>query len=73
MFYFHIYNTLVVSKRKAKTNMEVLKFNKMGWRIYEYLLYIYYTMLEMFIIKGSKIKGPTLLSAHSPGKNSAST
>lgn len=40
--------------------MEMLKFNKR----YEYLLYIYYIMLEMYIIKKSKIKGPRLLSAH---------
>lgn len=33
----------------------------MGWWIHEYLLYVYYTMFEIFIIKGSKIKeGPIL-------------
>lgn len=39
----------------------MIKFTKMGWWIHEYLLYVYYTMLEIFIIKGSKIKeGPIL-------------
>lgn len=39
----------------------MIKFTKMGWWIHEYLLYVYYTILEIFVIKGSKIKeGPIL-------------
>lgn len=68
MFYFCIYNVLLLKKKQI---CEMLKFNRTGGCIYEYLLHFYYTILERFIIKGNKLREVHFYQLICPNKNSA--